>query len=729
MSFRKESLSNISNLDSDQRFQSNSKDTNISDYFGRLVFGPEAIKKYIMRDAYDNLMQSIKYGDRIDQRTADFVAVGMKNWAMDMGATHFTHWFQPLNGKTAEKHDSFFKLDKAGRAIETFSGSILIKQETDGSSFPSGGLRNTHEARGYTIWDPSSFAFIMESSHGKTLYIPSIFISYTGESLDLKTPLLKSAYALEKAATDVCQYFDPMVKRVTTTLGWEQEYFIVDEALYNARPDLVLCGRTLFGNASARGQQLDDHYFGMIPDRVQDFMHDFEDDCLMLGIPITTRHNEVAPTQFECAPNFENVNIAADHNQLLMSIIDKIAKRHKLRALIHEKPYKGINGSGKHNNWSMATDTGVNLLSPQGEPADDLQFLTFFINTIMAIHDHGDLLRASILNAGNEHRLGANEAPPSIISIFTGDYLQKVLDGFENDEPYRLDRDKQKLTLNLPKIATIELDETDRNRTSPFPFTGNRFEFRAVGSSVNVSNPMTVLNTIVADRLIKFKREVDTRVDNGEDIKEAIRAILKVYLKKSKNVIFNGDGYSEEWVEEAERRGLSNVKSAPEAIEAFLSDKAKQVFMDNSIFTERELHARYNVQLEEYIEKVEIEAALAREIANTHILPAVLKYQDKLLGYHSKMGISGIGVSTKGVERKIRQIGDLLDQMIEELNNFNEHKASIDEVTDIAQKAKDIHFKLKPCFEGIRSVADSLELLVDDEYWPLPKYRELLFLG
>lgn len=729
MSFRKESLSNISNLDSDLRFQTTSKDTNISDYFGKLVFGPDAIKKYIMRDAYDNLMQSIKYGDRIDQRTADFVAVGMKNWAMDMGATHFTHWFQPLTGKTAEKHDSFFKLDKVGRAIETFSGSILIKQETDGSSFPSGGLRNTHEARGYTIWDPSSFAFILESSHGKTLYIPSIFISYTGEALDLKTPLLKSANALENAATDVCQYFDPNVQRVTTTLGWEQEYFIVDEALYNARPDLVLCGRTLFGNASARGQQLDDHYFGMIPDRVQDFMHDFEDDCLMLGIPITTRHNEVAPTQFECAPNFENVNIAADHNQLLMSIIDKIAKRHKLRALIHEKPYKGINGSGKHNNWSMATDTGVNLLSPQGEPADDLQFLTFFINTIRAIHEHGDLLRASIMNAGNEHRLGANEAPPSIISIFTGDYLQQVLDGFEKDEPFRLDRDKQKLTLNLPKIATIDLDETDRNRTSPFPFTGNRFEFRAVGSSVNVSNPMTVLNTMVADRLVQFKKEVDSEVSNGKDTKDAIRGILKRYLKESRNIIFNGDGYSEEWTKEAEKRGLSNVRSAPEAIEAYLTEKSKKMFVEMGIFTEQELHARYNVQIEEYIEKVEIEAALVREIANTHILPATLKYQDKLLSYHSKVGRSGIGVSIKSVEGKIKQIGDLLDQMIQELNQINELKAEIDDTQDMPEKAKKIHYKLKPAFESIRGVADKLELLVDDEYWPLPKYRELLFLG
>ncbi|GAB5465146.1 MAG: glutamine synthetase III [Candidatus Kapaibacteriales bacterium] len=729
MSIRQESLSNVRNLTEDQRFASNPKtDRHISEYYGEWVFGPEAIKKYTMRDAYDNLMKAVEHGHRIDQKTADFVAVGMKNWAMDRGATHFTHWFQPLTGKTAEKHDSFFKLDKTGKAIESFSGSILIKQETDGSSFPSGGLRQTHAARGYTVWDPSSFAFIMESSHGKTLYIPAIFISYTGEALDLKTPLLKSVHFLDTAATKVCQMFDPHVQRVNTTLGWEQEYFIVDEALHDARPDLVLCGRTLFGNASARGQQLDDHYFGSIPERVQDFMHDFEDDCLMLGIPITTRHNEVAPTQFECAPNFENANLAADHNQLLMSIIDRIAKRHKLRALLHEKPYAGINGSGKHNNWSMATDTGVNLLSPGDNPAENLQFLTFFINTIKAVADNTDLMIASILTAGNEHRLGANEAPPSIISVYTGDYLENVLEGFLEDKPFSVDRDAQKLTLNLPKIATIELDETDRNRTSPFPFTGNRFEFRAVGSSVNVSNPMTVLNCIVAKQLSDFSNEVEKKVEAGQKQNEAIIEILKRYYKEAKNIVFNGDGYSDEWVEEAKKRGLSNIKSSPEAQKVFLSDQAKEVFVKTGIFTENELKGRYNVNISEYIEKVEIEVALVAEIANTHIIPAAVKYQKNLIKYLQDLDSIKVTTSANNIKKKIEEIAGLIDKIAESLDRLQGLKEEIDGLEDV-ERAMRIHSDVKPAFKEIRSYADKLELLVDDEYWPLPKYRELLFLS
>lgn len=727
MSIRSESLLNINPNKQDKRFAGNVKDKPISEYYSRLVFNDEAIKKYLMKEAYEGLRHAIEDGQKINAKTADFVAVGMRNWAIDHGATHYTHWFQPLTGRTAEKHDSFFKLDRHSNPIEAFSGKELIKQEPDGSSFPTGGLRETHRARGYTVWDPSSYSFIMEAKHGKTLCIPSIFISYEGDSLDLKTPLLKSIYALEKAALEVEKYFDPEVKKIVPTLGWEQEYFVVDEALYNARPDLLLCGRTLFGNASARGQQLDDHYFAQIPERVYDFMHDFENDCLTLGIPITTRHNEVAPNQFECAPNFETANIATDHNQLLMSIIDIVAKRHNLRAIIHEKPFAGLNGSGKHNNWSMATTEGKNLLSPGQNPMENLSFLTFFINVIAAINKYAGLLRASISNAGNDYRLGANEAPPAIISVFTGDKLGGILDAFMNGEKYVVD-DKAILNLNLDKIANIERDDTDRNRTSPFPFTDNRFEFRAVGSSVNVSNPMTVLNTIVADQLTDFKNSVENARNNNESIEETIKSELRKVLKESKNIIFNGNNYSAEWREEADRRGLPHIKSTPDAYDEYLSEKNIELFERNKVFNRNELLARYNVAMEEYCSKIDIEARLVEEISKAHIIPACVQYQNKLIT--NVKGLNSIGLTDESEVQKdlIREISSRLKNLNIYLSELNKVRKEADAEHSLRPRGVAYANVVKPLFDKIRNEADALELIVDDRDWPLPKYRELLFL-
>ncbi len=702
----------------------------ISEIFGKLVFGQESLKKYVVKEAYESLMDSIETGEPVDRKTAEFVAVGMKNWALDQGVTHYSHWFQPLTGKTAEKHDSFFQAPIENKGIEDFGAPALIQQEPDASSFPSGGLRSTSEARGYTVWDPSSPAFIMETGHGKTLCIPSVFISYTGESLDHKTPLLKSMHLIEKAATDVCRYFDPTVKKVIPTLGWEQEYFMVDESLFNARPDLVLCGRTLFGNTSARGQQLEDHYFASIPERVYDFMLDFETECLKLGIPIKTRHNEVAPSQFECAPHFEYVNVAADHNQLLMDIIDRVAKRHKLRALLHEKPYAGINGSGKHNNWSISTDKGKNLLSPSNNPGSNLQFLTFFINVIKAVHANADLLRASIANVGNEHRLGANEAPPAIISVFTGESLSAVLDQFlEKAEHVESPEDAATMMqLGISKVSEIQRDTTDRNRTSPFPFTGNKFEFRAVGSSANVSMPMMVLNVIVADQLIDFKQKVDERIAQGEETTLAIIHVLKNYLVESQPIIFNGDNYSDEWVAEAERRGLANIKSTPEALAVYLSEQVQSIFVRNNVFTARELQARYNVQIEEYIKRIEIESLLVEELAATIIVPAVIGYQNQLI--ENARGLQEIGIGEAGesqkqtiamISRHLLGISRGLDQL--QIERHQAHAAS-----DHTATAAAFCNKVKPLFDEVRLHVDALERVVDDRSWPLPKYRELLFL-
>jgi len=726
MSIRLSSLQKISETREDRRFVSNVKDKHLSKMYGEYVFGEEAIKKYLMRDAYESLMKSIETGEKIDERTADFVAVGMKNWAMDLGATHYTHWFQPFTGKTAEKHDSFFRLDKKGNPIENFDGKTLVKQEPDGSSFPNGGLRETHRARAYTVWDPSSFAFIQETAYGKVLCIPAIFISFEGDSMDLKTPLLKSINAINKAAVPVCQFFDEKVTRVHANLGWEQEYFVVDGSLFNARPDLMLCGRTLFGNASARGQQLDDHYFASIPERVHDFMIDFEDDCLMMGIPLTTRHNEVAPTQFECAPHFEAANTAADHNQLLMDVLDRIAKRHGLRVLLHEKPYKGINGSGKHNNWSLQTDTGKNLFDGGDDPAHDLQFLTFFINTLKAVKDHSELLRASIANTGNEHRLGANEAPPAIISIFTGDDIQEVLNDFKQG----ILKDKEGETLleiDLEKVARIKKDKTDRNRTSPFPFTGNRFEFRAVGSSVNVSNPITVLNTIMADQLNNFKISIDKRIADGQETEQAIREELKLILIESESIIFNGDGYSQEWVTEAEKRGLPHLRSTPEALQHYLSDKTIGLFARNNIYSEAELKSRFNIFIEEYINKIDIESRLIDEIATTEILPACVKYQNKLIENVKNLNSIGLTDEAENLKVLIAKISSNIKAMMADIDKMKEERTTA-HTFEHKISAQMYHDNVKVYFDKIRVSADNLEMLVEDKSWPLPKYRELLFL-
>ena len=629
-SLRFNALDNLASNPAEVKVTGVSKITGI---FNENVFTLKVARQFLSDEAYKSLAASIKSGKKIDRTMGGQIANGVKAWAESKGVTHYTHWFQPLTGLSAEKHDSFFTLKGDGTPIEEFDGGALIQQEPDASSFPSGGLRATFEARGYTAWDPSSPAFIMEIGEGKTLCIPTIFVSYTGESLDAKTPLLKALVAIEKAAVDVCQYFDKNITRVTPTLGWEQEYFVIDAGLANARPDLVLTGRTVFGHAPAKGQQLEDHYFGTIPERVYAFMRDFESESYKLGIPLRTRHNEVAPAQFECAPIFEEVNIAVDHNLLLMDIMARVAKRHNLKVLLHEKPFAGINGSGKHNNWSMATDTGVNLLAPGKTPKTNLMFLTFFVNTIKALHDYADLVRASIASAGNDHRLGANEAPPAIISAFIGKYLTQVLEQVETRVGGKFDeQDEAMLKLDIHKsIPELMLDNTDRNRTSPFAFTGNKFEFRAVGSAANCATNMTVINTIVAETLKTFKKDVDALIDKGEKKEVAIMQIIQKYVVESKKVLFEGDGYSEAWAQEAEKRGLPNVKTTPLALDAYITDKAKKLFANNDIYSHSELEARHEIMLEDYIKKVQIEARIMGDLATTFVLPSAVKYQNVLL--------------------------------------------------------------------------------------------------
>ena len=655
----------------------------------------------------------------------------MRNWAESKGVTHYTHWFQPLTGTTAEKHDSFFTIKGDGTAIETFDGDALIQQEPDASSFPNGGIRATFEARGYTAWDPSSPAFIMETGHGKTLCIPTIFIAYNGESLDNKAPLLKSISALDKAAVEVCHYFDKNVSKVSTTLGWEQEYFVIDETLANARPDLVMCGRTLVGHAPAKGQQLEDHYFGSIPERVYAFMQDFEQESYKLGIPLRTRHNEVAPSQFECAPIFEEVNIAVDHNSLLMDVMTRVAKRHKLKVLLHEKPFAGVNGSGKHNNWSMSTDTGVNLLGPGKTPRTNLMFLTFFVNTIKAVHDYADLMRASIASASNDHRLGANEAPPAIISVYVGKYLSQVLDEIEERVTDNFsEQDEVILKLDIHKqIPELMMDNTDRNRTSPFAFTGNKFEFRAVGSTANCATPMIVMNTIMAETLKQFKIEVDELIEKGEKKEIAVMHILRKYIAASKKIRFEGDNYSEEWAEEAARRGLNNFKTTPEALDAYVTEHAKQLFMSNKIFTEVELDARHEIMLEDYVKKVQIEARILGYLATNHILPATINYQNTLI--ENVKGLQAIGLDASTTKAQI----NLVKVISEHIQKINDHVEAMIEARKQANNEPDMHKRaalycnaVKPHFDAIRYSADKLELMVDDKSWPLPKYRELLFL-
>ena len=704
----------------------------ITGVFGSNVFTLKVAREYLSDEAYKSLANSTRSGQKIDRALANQIATGMRAWAENKGVTHFTHWFQPLTGTTAEKHDSFFTIKGDGTSIEQFEGDALIQQEPDASSFPSGGLRATFEARGYTAWDPSSPAFIMEIGNGKTLCIPTIFVSYTGESLDYKAPLLKAAEALNKAAVDVCNYFDKNISRVTSTLGWEQEYFVIDEAMFNARPDLVMCGRTVYGHNSARNQQMEDHYFGSIPERVYAYMRDFETEAYKLGIPLRTRHNEVAPAQFECAPIFEEVSVAVDHNSLLMDVMDRVARRHSLHVLLHEKPFAGINGSGKHNNWSMSTDTGVNLLGPGKTPKTNLMFLTFFVNTIKAVHDYSDLLRASIASAPNDHRLGANEAPPAIISVFIGQYLTKVLQDVKERVGDKFDeQDESMLKIDIHKsIPELMMDNTDRNRTSPFAFTGNKFEFRAVGSSANCANPMTVLNTIMADTLKKFKVDVDTLIDKGEKKEIAIMHVIREYIVASEKVLFEGDGYSQSWEKEAEKRGLPNVKTTPLALDAMVTNKAKKLFESNDIYTHSELEARHEIELEKYIKKVQIESRIMGELATSHILPPAIRYQNLLANNIRGLKEAGLPESAYSNQKQIldkisehiNKASDLVEKMIEARKICNN-------IEDTRTKAIGYQSQVKDAFfDKIRYHADKLELLVDDREWYLPKYREMLFL-
>lgn len=705
----------------------------ISDYFSSNVFHEGAMKKHMSEEAYLSVKASIRSGQKIDRKIADQVASSMKAWAMSKGATHYTHWFQPLTGSTAEKHDSFFVPTEGGKGIENFSGNALVQQEPDASSFPSGGLRQTFEARGYTAWDPSSPAFLMEIDKGRTLCIPTIFVSYTGEALDFKAPLLKSIHALEEAALEVMRsYFDKKTARVTPTLGWEQEYFLVDEALFKARPDLALAGRTVFGHTPAKGQQLEDHYFASIPERVYAYMVDLETEALKLGIPVRTRHNEVAPNQFEAAPLFEEVNLAVDHNQLMMDLMDRIARRHKLRVLLHEKPFAGINGSGKHNNWSMGTDTGINLLAPGNTPKTNLRFLTFFVNTIRAVREHSDLIRAAIASAANDHRLGANEAPPAIISVFLGTELTAVLDEIEKraDKEQLNAMTKETLKLDIHnKIPDLLLDNTDRNRTSPFAFTGNKFEVRAVGSSANCASVMIVLNTMVADQLRRFTSDVEEMRKSGEDKDVAILKVLSRYIRESRPVLFEGDNYSEEWAQEADRRGLSNIKTTPKALDFYLAPKAVELFTRYKIFTERELHARHEIWLDDYTRKIQIEARLMGELGINFILPAAVAYQNILLD--NIRGLRDIGMPEEQyqaqrdlVEKISRHLNGLKNGLDELVNNRRE----VNKIEDAAERAQAYCDRVTGMFPKIREHADKLERYIDDARWPLPKYRELLFL-
>ena len=700
----------------------------ISETFGKNVFHLDVMREYLPDEAFKSIKEAIANGKRIDRRIADQVATAMKDWALTKGATHYTHWFQPLTGSTAEKHDAFFKPVGPGRAIEQFSGELLVQQEPDASSFPNGGIRNTFEARGYTAWDPSSPAFLISN----TLCIPTIFIAYTGEALDYKMPLLKALNEIDTAAVDVCKYFDKNVKKVSATLGWEQEYFLIDKAFYNARPDLMMTGRVLFGHAPAKGQQLDDHYFGSIPERVNSFMRDFEGEAIRLGIPVTTRHNEVAPNQFECAPIFEECNLANDHNLLLMDLLEKIARKHDFRVVLHEKPFAGLNGSGKHNNWSLATDTGVNLLAPGKNPKSNLQFLTFFVNTIKAIYDHADLLRASIASASNDHRLGGHEAPPAIISAFIGSQLTQVLDDLEKSikAGKMTPKDKTELKLNIGKIPQILLDNTDRNRTSPFAFTGNKFEFRAVGSIANCAQPMIVLNTIMANQLRDFKKSVDVRIKKGDGKDEAILKELQKLIKESKDIRFEGNGYGEEWVEEAKKRGLSNLKDTPSALKIWEKKSVHDLFEKNNVFTKREILARQEIEFEKYILRIQIEARLIRDLTQNHIVPAVVNYQNCLLenvkGLNDLLGKGGKDASV--VQRDlIEKLSLHLGKMQATSEKMLESRKKANKIDDIQKRAEAYRDNVKIHFDEIAYHANKLETYVDDDLWPFPKTREMLF--
>lgn len=699
-----------------------------SSYYASNVFTQEVMREYLSSSTYKSVMNSIQGGTRIDADVVNQVASSMKDWALSKGATHFTHWFQPLTGATAEKHDSFFNPLTGGSAIEKFEGENLVQQEPDASSFPNGGIRNTFEARGYTAWDPTSPAFIID----KTLCIPTIFIAYTGESLDYKMPLLKALHAVDEAATDVCQYFDKNITKVNASLGWEQEYFLIDKALFNARPDIMMTGRALLGHSPAKGQQLDDHYFGSISERAAAFMKDFEVEALKLGIPVTTRHNEVAPNQFECAPMYEETNLANDHNLLLMDVMEKIARKHDFRILFHEKPFGTLNGSGKHNNWSLGTDTGVNLLAPGKNPKTNLRFLTFFVNTIKAIHSNADILRASIASAGNDHRLGANEAPPAIISVFIGSQLTEMLNKLEKSvkEGAMTPEDKTELKLSIGKIPQLLLDNTDRNRTSPFAFTGNKFEFRAVGSSANCANAMIALNVIVAKQLKVFKKAVDARIKKGIKKDEAILKELQKLIKESKSIRFEGNGYGDEWVKEAKKRGLSNLKDTPRALAVMKSDEVKKLFNEVGVLSSTELDARYEIELENYIMKLQIESRTLGDVAQNHVIPAAIKYQNVLIDNVSGMN-NLFGKQSKSLCSTqlslLETMSTHLSALKEKLDEMLEERKKANKLANAEKKAIAYCDKVKPYFDEIKYHSDKLELLVDDEIWPLPKLRELLF--
>ncbi|HHB77812.1 MAG TPA: glutamine synthetase type III [Saprospiraceae bacterium] len=698
----------------------------VSTIFGENVFNDKAMQKYLSKAAYKKVKLAIDSGAKLDLKLAGIVATAMQKWAMDKGVTHFAHWFQPLTGRTAEKHDSFFDLEPLDdQVIERFSAKDLAQQEPDGSSFPGGGLRTTFEARGYTAWDPSSPAFIYEVGEGKTLCIPTIFVTYSGESLDYKLPLLKSKAYLEKAALPVVQLFDKKAKKIITTLGWEQEFFVVDEALFNARPDLMATGRTLLGKASSKGQMLDDHYFGSIPSRIFTFMRDLEMECYKLGIPVRTRHNEVAPSQFEFAPVFEEVNLAVDHNQLLMDLMERVAERHKLRVLLHEKPFKDVNGSGKHNNWSMATDTGINLLSPGGAPGKNLRFLTFFVNTIKAVYDYADLLRATVASASNDHRLGAQEAPPAIISIFVGSQLTEVLDNIMKGKSSS--DNVLKVMELMERLPDLSLDTTDRNRTSPFAFTGNKFEIRMVGSSMNCAAPMLALNTMVGKQLTAFYDDLQKLLAKGMKQDEAILSLLAKYLKASKNILFEGNNYSVEWQKEAEKRGLSNNPATPDALKAFKALKVKRLFGESGVFSNRELQAHYNTMMENYISRLTIESTKLSHLCYEYVLPTAVLQQNVLaenIASLKKVGIRASGVKAQmDILKKLSAATNKIYANIQKLEKLKSRKHGSEE-----KRAELCKTQIKPLMEDIRVQAEIIEFFVDDNLWGLPKYRELLFL-
>ena len=704
-----------------KKIKVSSPSNKISDYFEALIFGMDQMKGTLSPSIFNKVRFAIENRRKIDEETAEAVAAAVRIWSMNKGITHFTHWFQPLTGATAEKHDAFYDPQKG---IENLKGSELVQQEPDASSFPSGGIRSTFEARGYTAWDPSSPIFI----YGSTLCIPTIFVSYTGEALDYKAPLLKALEAVDHAATQVCKIFDRNVNNVQASLGWEQEYFVVDKALYDARPDLLLAGRTVFGHNPARGQQLDDHYFGAIPPRIYDFMKDVEIHAHQVGIPLRTRHNEVAPSQFEAAPMYGPVNVATDQNQLLKDLMDRVADHHGLKVLFHEKPFAGLNGSGKHNNWSLMTDTGVNLFQPTSSARENLMFLVFLIATIKAVHDHADLLRAAIASAGNDYRLGANEAPPAIISVFLGSTLSAVLDELERNGNIKIEKgDNLYMKLGIDQIPEIILDNTDRNRTSPFAFTGNKFEFRAVGGDANVSNSMTVLNVIVADQLLDFHGKLVKKIDAGDEKRLAAIEILRDYIKISKKIRFEGDGYSLDWEKEAKKRGLSNARDTPRALDFLITEKAKSLFKRHGVLNEIEIQARHEIMLENYIMKVQIEARVIGDLALNHIIPTAIIYQNKLI--QNANGLKGLDINAEDIIETIQDLSNHINMIKKLTNEMVEERKKVNKMEDSRTRAIAYCDQVKAkYFDQIRYSVDKLELLVDDEDWPLVKYRELLFL-